>query len=386
MWWLTLIGGWLIFTIWAVGAGPAAFLFRTRDLRRRTAELPELEDVPRVSVIVPARDEAAGIEQTLRTLLASDYANLQIVAIDDRSQDDTGSIMDRVAGDDSRLQVVHIQELPDGWLGKNHAMHVGAKAADGQLLLFTDGDIVFELAAIGLAVQYLRHAKIDHLTLMPSMIVGGYWETALVGFFGVLFTMGTQPWLVSTQVRFAYVGVGAFNLVRQAAYEKFGGHEPIRLDVLDDVKLGKLVKQSGHRQDVMVAGDLVSVRWQSSAWGVIRGLEKNAFASQDYSLGKLIAATLVFIAVVIVPYFSLLFLHDPRSYGYAASVILAHVVYGALSRTFGGGWRIVPALPMAALGMLFAFWRSAVITLRQGGVRWRDTFYPLETLRRNVYR
>jgi hypothetical protein len=256
-------------------------------------------------------------------------------------------------------------------------------------------------------VQYAEADALDHLCLVPRMESGGYWETALTSFFGLIFSMGTQPWLVPTSIRRAYVGVGAFNMVRREAYEQFGGHGPIRLDVLDDVKLGKLVKRSGFRSNLLVAGDRLRVRWQPSAWGVIRGLEKNAFASQDYSVRKLVGSTLIFVTLFVLPYVGALAFDDARRWGFAAAALVAHFNYGWISSMFGGGrrgrfaatggrkpalpdacggWRVLPVLPLAALAILFAFWRSAVITLRQGGVRWRDTFYPLDLLRRNLYR
>ena len=299
-WWATLIFGWAIFLFWAVLAGPAPFLVRTRDLRRRTGALADATGGPTITVIIPARDEAAGIEANLRSLLASDYSDLEIVAVNDRSQDETGTIMERLAIEEGRLRVIHIQELPDGWLGKCHAMHLGAEAAHGELLLFTDGDVIFAPETIRRAAWYLQRTDTDHLCLMPHLIPGGYWESAFVSFFGMIFWMGTQPWLVPTSLKRAYVGVGAFNLVRKRVYDAIGGHTPIRLDVLDDVKLGKLIKNSGYRPDCLFAGELLRVRWQSSFWQSICGLEKNGFAAQDYSLVRMIALTITALTVGLV--------------------------------------------------------------------------------------
>ncbi len=378
--------GWLIFAIWAAVLLPSAVTMSCRTLRRHSARLPELEPRPLVSVIVPARDEGKKIERTLRSLLASEGVHLEVIAVDDRSQDETGAVMDRMAETDARLRVFHVTKLPEGWLGKNHALHVGAQSARGEYLLLTDGDVIFAPQAIGLSVRYAVGRKIDHLCLMPRMVRGGYWENALVTYFGVMFAAGTFCWLVPTPCKRAYVGVGAFNLVRAEAYRQTGGHQPIRLDVLDDVKLGKLMKRTGFRQDLLSADDLVQVRWQESAWSVIRGLEKNAFASVDYSLAKLAILSLAGLALLLPPYAAAWLWPDGRSLGFVASLLLMHIVYAVLGHRLGGGWMVCPVLPLAALGMLFAFWRSAWITLRQGGVRWRETFYPLETLRRNLFR
>jgi len=294
--------------------------------------------------------------------------------------------MDRLAAEDPRLRVIHVESLPDGWLGKNHAMHVAAQAARGEFLLFTDGDVLFAADALHRAVAYAEHTRIDHLCLSPNLVPGSYFENALVAYFILLFTAGLQPWLVPSRLRFVYAGMGAFNMLRHSAYRAIGGHVPIRLDVLDDVKLGKLVKRHGMRQDLLGAQDRVRVRWQDSAWGVIRGLEKNGFASCDYSLPLLVFVSALTLAVTLGPYLGACLLTGAPALGCIATILLLHVMYAALAHQAGFSAWVFPALPLACLGMLFAFWRSAIITLRQGGVRWRDTFYPLDLLRANVYR
>jgi hypothetical protein len=193
-------------------------------------------------------------------------------------------------------------------------------------------------------------------------------------------------WLVPTPFPLAYVGVGAFNLVRRDAYKKLGGHEPIRLDVLDDVKLGKMLKRAGYRQRMLLAGQSLRVRWQDSAWGIVRGLEKNAFASMDYSIFKLLLVTGVVAVCLFLPYAAAAWLHDARAIPFLATIVLLHAGYCILGRQIGVGWRIAPLLPVAGLGLIFAYWRSAILTLRRGGVQWRETFYPLDLLRRNLFR
>jgi glycosyltransferase involved in cell wall biosynthesis len=309
-----------------------------------------------------------------------------VIAVDDRSDDDTGAIMDRLARGDHRLRVIHVVSLPNDWLGKNHALQLGASQAAGEYLLFTDGDILFTPDALQRAVRYAVHSRIDHLCLIPRMISGGYWENALTAFFGLVFSAGTFAWLVPTPLKWAYAGVGAFNLVRTEAYKDAGGHEPIRLDVLDDVKLGKLMKRSGFRADILAAGRFVRVKWQETATGVIGGLEKNAFAAVDYSLLKLVAVTITLLIMLYLPYTAVLLVPDVQRLGYLASVVLVHGIYAVFGQRFGVGWLVCPALPAAGLLMLWAFWRSAWVTLRQGGVRWRETFYPLQELRRKLYR
>lgn len=341
---------------------------------------------PRVSVLVPARNEAPQIRSALNTILLSEGVDLEVIAINDRSTDETGRIMDEVAASDSRLRVIHIHELPAGWLGKNHAMHVGTQHATGDWLLFTDGDVIYDRRAILSAVDYSLRAKLDHLTILPRMIPGRMAENATVAFFGLSFSIGMQLHLIRTAWPFSYAGVGAFNLIRTDFYHKLGGHTEIAMDVLDDVKLGKLVKKNGGRQDFLSAPELLSIRWQPSYWGVIAGLEKNGFAALGYSKRQLALMTIVFLTTMISPYFFAALLPRETASGFIATVLLWHTVYGVAAVLAGGGLQLIPWFPVGALSMAFAFWRSAVITLRQGGVRWRDSFYSLPELRARMYR
>lgn len=380
--WMVTAAGWLILGIWCLYLIPLWPDLRNRWLKKRTSQIPDPAAWPTLTVIVPARDEGSKVEPCLRSLINNDYPHLRIIAVDDRSRDETGDVMDRLAREDGRLSVIHVQELPNGWLGKNHAMHTGAAAAgETDWLLFTDGDVVFEPEALRLSIKYAVAKQLDHLCLNPQFEPGSYWENVLQCYFGFLFLGAARPWLISTGFKRAYIGIGAFNLVRRSTYEALGGHARIKLDVMDDVHLGKLVKYSGYRQDLLFAGDLVRVRWQSSFWGVIRGLEKNGFASMGYSLPFLIAITIYVVAVVATPYIAVACVHDSRVIPYVLCLLLTHGTFGAMSAKFGASWSVTPMLPIGSFLLMFSFWRSAIITLRQGGVRWRDTFYPLDQLR-----
>jgi glycosyltransferase involved in cell wall biosynthesis len=355
-------------------------------LKRLATGLTSPAEWPLVSLVVPARDEGEKIEQSLMSLLAIDYPRLEIIAIDDRSQDDTGAIMDRLAAHDARLRVIHLTELPRGWLGKNNAMHQGARIAGGEWLLFTDGDVLFAPETLRLAISYVQQQRFDHLCMNPALIPGGYWENAMTVCFGMLFLAACKAWLIATRWKGAYCGIGAFNLVRATVYRDVGGFERLRLDVLDDVNLGWIVKQGGYRQQLLTGDDLIRVRWQNSFWGVIRGLEKNSFAALHYSLGELVRSTLLLVVVFFVPYVGLFFWQQQSALGYLSSIALMHATYGFLAVRSGIGILVAPVLPVMFVTFIYVLWRSAIVTLRQGGVRWRDTFYPLEELRRHQLR
>lgn len=375
--------GWLLFAIWSGVSGMPTVWMLGRSLKRQSDRLPDPALWPRVSVVVPARDEGHKIEVGLKSLLASEYPNFEIIAIDDRSRDETGPIMDRLAG--QHLRVIHITDLPEGWLGKNHVLQVGAQQSTGEWLLFSDGDVVHDPLTLRRAVRFAVAHGIDHLPLFPDIEAGGLLEAAFVACFGLIFAAGTQPYLIPTRWPRAYCGVGAYNLVRRSALERAGGFEPIKLDILDDVKLGKMLKRTGSRGSVLRAGDGLSIRWQSGAWACVTGLEKNAFASANYSVWQLLwicgATSLVFCG----PAVGAVFAGEARM-GFVAAAVLSHLLYGLNAWLFGHSFWLFPMLMPSGMAFVFAFLRSGWITLRQGGVRWRDTFYSLEVLRRGVFR
>ncbi|HET7754914.1 MAG TPA: glycosyltransferase family 2 protein, partial [Anaeromyxobacteraceae bacterium] len=246
------------------------------------SSVPPDPSPPAVSVVVPCRDEAREVERAVRSLLAQDLPELQVVAVDDRSTDGTGEILDRLAALDERLTVVHVNELPAGWLGKNHACAVGARAATGEWILFTDGDVAFDPGAVRRAVAFARSRGLGHLAAAPRFVAAGMLERAFVGTFTVFASAGFRVWELDRAGTRAFVGVGAFNLVRRDAYQSVGGHERLALEVLDDVKLGLLLRRSGVPQGFAGASELAFVRWQPGFVRSVAGLLKNAFAAVEY--------------------------------------------------------------------------------------------------------
>jgi glycosyltransferase involved in cell wall biosynthesis len=380
-----LLGGWALFVFWVVALTPSFVTMLWRTLDSVVAHLPQPANWPKVSIIVPARDEEAKIEAAMRSKLAIDYPNFELLAIDDRSRDATGAILDRLAATDPRLRVIHIESLPEGWLGKSHAMHVATERAAGDYLLFTDADVFFEQGVLRKAVTMSESRQLDHLAVAPLLEGGGFFENSLQLYFVLMLCVGAQPWLVRTGFRMSYVGVGAFNMVRRAAYLKCGGLAAIRLDVLDDLKLGKLIKLSGLKQDVVQAGGGVRVRWQDSFWGIVRGLEKNGFAIFDYSVLKMIAGTAAMAFFSLFPYAAIVLWPDLRGLGYLCTLLFIHGAATIGAKSLGFGRTVSLGLPVAVLTMMYTIWRSAFLTLLRRGVRWRDTFYPLSLLRENVY-
>lgn len=380
--------GWILFGLIFIWTFLPVVWFVGRRLHPATTSAGRSGDkpLPRVSIIVPACNEERAVGRALNSLLTLDYPDYEVLAVNDRSTDRTGAIMEEVAAQHAHCQVLHIEQLPDGWLGKNHAMHKAAQAATGDLLLFTDGDVIHEPNALVSAVRYLREQQLQHLCLLPRMIKGSFLEDAVVAFFGLAFSIGQQVHLIQTSMPFSYAGVGAFNLLDAEFYRSFGGHQPLALDVIDDAKLGKLVKRHGGRQDFLGAPDLLSLRWYHSLWDVITGLEKNGFAALGYSLLAVLMSTLVFLGTMIFPYVGAIWGGWPDGSGFLAAVLWWHLMYAVVVLSFSGNALLIFLFPVAASLISFAFLRSAWKTVRQGGVRWRTTFYPLALLKSGIYK
>jgi glycosyltransferase involved in cell wall biosynthesis len=361
-----------------------ARLARWRPTHLADVPADGLGGLPRLSVIVPALNEEATIKAAMRSLLAVDYPDLEVIAVDDRSTDRTGAILDRLASSDPRMRVVHVRELPPGWLGKNHALQVGGQAATGEFILFTDADVHFEPTALRRAVRHAEARGLDHLVVFPEMETHGFWETLMVWFFAVMFSLKFRPWKVCDPRSKAYMGVGAFNLVRAEVYRRAGGHAALPMDVTDDMKLGKVMKQAGGRAEIVFGMGFVRVRWVVGLTGIVHGLTKNAYAGYSFRPVPA-AASLVGLAVMAVWPPIGLFVGSTVARLLCAGAVLVplYIAYKAPPKP-GASPLYALAFPMAALVLGYIILRSMVVTYRQGGVVWRGTLYPLEELRRGV--
>ncbi len=344
----------------------------------------ESQEYPAVTIIVPALNEADTVEKAMQSLLTLDYPRFSILAVDDRSTDETGAILDRIASEKDHLQVVHVKSLPEGWLGKNHALHMGADSSKGDYLLFTDADVHMSSSTLLRSIGVMERENLDHLVILPDVDVRGFWETLSVWFFGVILTMGYKPWRVPDPKSKAYMGVGAFNLVRRTAYEKSGGHSVLPMDVADDMKLGKILKRSGARCNVMMAGGCVSVRWVVGLRGIVVGLTKNMFGGMDYNPVKAIAGILGIFLLAVWPAIGLFV--GPTAGRIFCMIAIFNMVYAAFRAAPKRGANPLYGLgfPIAGLIVIYIILRSMWFTYRQGGIIWRGTLYPLDELRKGV--
>jgi glycosyltransferase involved in cell wall biosynthesis len=365
---------------------------------------------PRLSIIVPARNEEETIGQTLHTLLRLDYDNYEVIAVNDRSTDRTGEIMERVRSSqlsqsrgevghphshssktakggpasEVTLRVVYHTELPAGWLGKTHAMWTAANQASGDWLLFTDADVLFKPDSVRRALAYAEAEPADHVVLFPRMIMKRPGEYMMIAFFQTMFMFGHRPWKVADPSTDDHMGVGAFNLVRRRVYEAVGTYEALRMEVLDDMKLGKVVKNAGFAQRNVFGGDLISIRWARGAFGIVNNLTKNFFAVLSFQSWRTIISALGLAFLNFGPFLGIWLAHGLARLPYAIALSSMFAIYIGIS------WRsAVPAYyfllhPVSTAMFIYTLLRSMVLTLWNDGIVWRGTKYRLEELRKGM--
>ena len=339
---------------------------------------------PRISIIAPARDEARHVESAMRSLLAQGYPDFEVIAINDRSSDSTADILARLQREDTRLRVLQVADLPEGWLGKNHANALGAAAASGDLLLFTDADVRMTPDTLERAAACMETEHWDHITAAPRAILPGAILGQFALYFGLLFSLFARPWAARNPRSRAHVGIGAFNLVRRAAYDAVGGHERLRMRPDDDLKLGKLLKTGGYRQLFVGGSGCVEVEWYGS-WREVRdGLMKNLFAGSGYSVPLTVLGSLLHLLVLVGPPAGLLLASGAARWLCAWACALLVLQGWASAREIGTARWGGLLLPLFGVFGTYLMWRSMLLALSRGGIEWRGRVYPLDELRRNV--
>jgi cellulose synthase/poly-beta-1,6-N-acetylglucosamine synthase-like glycosyltransferase len=366
---------------------------------------------PRVSIIVPARNEEETIQQSLSALLVLDYENYEVIAVNDRSMDRTGEIMDSLRKNPHFYQnrggvghpdphhpvaqtatrvgrpdyfVIHHRDLPAGWLGKTHAMWTAANQATGDWLLFTDADVLFKPESLRRALAYAETERADHVVLFPQMIMKGPGEFMMIAFFQTMFVFGHRPWKVADPATRDHMGVGAFNLVRRSVYEAVGTYEALRMEVVDDMKLGKVVKNAGFAQRNAFGGDLISIHWARGAMGVVNNLTKNFFAVLSFQWWRTLLSAFGLVFLNLGPFLGVVLTHGWSRLPFAIALGSMFSIYVGMS------WRSpVPPYyfllhPLSTVLFTYALLRSMVLTLWNDGIEWRGTKYSLEELRKGL--
>lgn len=361
-------------------------LTTTHNLRRvvllERLKVVDRRDWPRVSLVIPACNEGDTLEPAMRSRLRETYPNLEVVVVDDRSTDVTGAIADALAAADSRVRAVHVQSLPEGWLGKVHALHQGVNHSTGDWLLFMDADVHMEPGTLERVVAWCDKRELDHITLLPQMKSASFGLAALTAAF-VRLAAGSMPvWVVEHAKTKVGAGAGVFCLFRRSALERSPGMPRLRLEVIDDIGLGFMLKAYGARCSIINGAAGVSLSWYPSMCAMKRGFEKNALAMFGYRMPLLLLTCAGLVAMEWAPYVALAQVGHPWLQalgGVAAGIQLGTTV--AVSR-----WTLLPVMPalFSAVSVPVFAWflvRAGLLTVLRGGITWRGTKYSLQALK-----
>jgi glycosyltransferase involved in cell wall biosynthesis len=393
---------------WAVTFSTSAWLLAVGWLGqafaslREMATLPDLAridpdslpplpqtDLPHLSVLVPACNEEAAIQATLRSLLASTGVRLQIIAINDRSTDRTGALMNEVAAEVTHsphsLVVIHNLTLPGGWLGKPYVLSLAAKQATAPWILLTDGDMFFTPRALELSLRCAEREQADHFCLFPTLVHRGIGEMVIHATTTILAQWTLHLGKVADPRAKDSFGMGCFNMIRREALDRIGGIEALKMQVTEDLALGWMVKQAGFRTCVAVGSGLLSIDWIQGWFGIVRNCEKNGFTILGYKLWLGILVTLGAATQVWLPLRAI-------SLG-GWNLVAGLLIYLGIALMIHANRRENNLSPLAAV--LFApaaaivgygIARSIFLTIVRNGVRWRGVHYPLCELRKHDFR
>lgn len=330
-----------------------------------------------VSIIVAAKNEEARIYEAVESMLDLEYPQLEVIVVNDRSSDTTLEKLTALQENHAfgqRLQIHTIKELPDGWLGKNHAMYQGSRLASHEWLLFTDADIIYEPDTLRKTMAYAINNTLDHVTLIPQNEKGTFFYRAFHSYWSIL-----GVW---NFIQLRHAGIGAFNLIRNDVYQSIGTHNALALAPDDDLKLGKRIVSMGFKQQLGFGRGMIRVQWYENIPQLIQGLEKNLFAFMRFSITAVIFFSLLIFTLHVLPFISLFSLQAASGYFFTATVIIYFVMYLINQKYAGDQFLFFILMPVNGILFIYCLLRSAFVTVRRGGIEWKGTIYSLRELRR----
>ena len=383
---LALVAGilWLVVFAWLI-----SIVLTLYGLSRRKPLLPTNDlamtasDVPLVSVLVPARNEQHRVLAVcIRSILAQDYGRFEVIAVDDRSTDATGEILETLARSDDRLLVVEGEEPPAGWLGKSYAMQQAFKHARGEWILATDADMIFDKAALRTAMASTLDRQGDAMTLIPHFEALSFWERVMIPTWTWVLLMFTLLYRISNPKTPGAVGIGGFFLMRRSVLERVGGYEALKDEVLEDVRLAEMIKRSGARLFTEHAPSLLSTRMYRNFGEMWECSTKNWFAGMKFSLPFAMAGVCSMYLMSVVPpcvavasaiglaagmRASLWLLFIPAAISWLAQVLV--LAMASMSAEVSPGYGLTSPL---GLGLLYAMLFDSSIRITTGkGVTWK---------------
>ena len=360
------------------------------EMTRRTmpliSEMPKnmTGPYPKISIIIPACNEGETIEKAVSSRLEDTYPNLEFVLIDDRSTDNTREIIRDTASRDSRVKAVYIDELPVGWLGKVHALHQGVKHATGEWILFSDADVHMKPGSMNKVVSYCISNKLSHLAVLPQFNSASVLMDAAVTVFVKALIIFGRSWKIKDPDSRAFAGAGAFNMVRREDFLKTKGFEWLKMEVVDDLTLGQMMKHSGFRSDMLNGRGTVEVRWYNSFPDMKKGVGRAIFAGIGfYRVSQTIGVALVGYFFDMLPYaFAFIPMGMPWLQVVGIGVSLFAIAVNVKSARLVG-LPVLPALllPLGNTVVMLLTLRAGIVGGLKKGITWRGTFYSNKELR-----
>jgi glycosyltransferase involved in cell wall biosynthesis len=351
-------------------------LISLRKIKQLKAQ-PITTHQPQVAIIIAVRNEEEDIENALQSVCNLNYQNHRIIVVNDRSTDGTAAILQKF--NHPKISIITLDTLPDGWLGKNNALYQGYKNSTEEWMLFTDADVEFHPDALSRAFGYVAQNNLDHLSILPDVRSRSEILNSVLATFSIMLMMVTRPWDARNPRRSGSIGVGAFNLVKRSAYEQVGTHVKIKLRPDDDLRLGQCLKRANLRQDVLSGNNYISLEWYKNVPQFINGLMKNTFAVANYNIFRSVADVTATLLTIALPIPLMLILGDTPIRLTALLILAAQVLY--MTVVVPNKWWYALMIPYSGFLMAYIVAKSAIVTLKQGGIYWRDSFYSLAMLR-----
>jgi len=379
--------------VWVAWGGAIAWLLTAlvtlRGLARHKPLKPLAQSeelmraTPFVSILVPARNEEGRVlSDCISSLLNQEYGRFEVIAVNDRSSDATGTILQSIAKTDEKLRVIEGAELPAGWLGKPYAMQQALEAARGEWVLATDADMIFDKAALRTAIAYTLDHQVDALTFIPLFEAHSFWERVMIPTWSWAMLVYILVSRVNNPRSGAAMGIGGFFLIRHAALGRVGGYHRLRDEVMEDVRLADMLKSSGARVAFAYAPDLVRTRMYTNFREMWECSTKNWFSGMKFSISLALLSVLsMYIGAVAPPVIalacalslaagastSLWLLFFPLFLIWAIEVF----ILGALSRRFKIPVVYALSSPLG-LAVLYAMLFDSAIRIVSGkGVTWK---------------
>jgi cellulose synthase/poly-beta-1,6-N-acetylglucosamine synthase-like glycosyltransferase len=342
---------------------------------------------PKVSIILPARNEEEFIGKCLDSLIDQDYRNYEIIVIDDSSEDSTGKIISGHAKKNSKVIHVTAQSKPDGWMGKNWACMEGYKIADGELLLFTDADTTHQKRVISLAVSHLLSCNLDALSVIPKMLSLDFWTKITLPMISVFLHTRFSALNVNDPKKKTGYFFGSFFIIRKKVYQEIGMHEGVKHEIIEDGALGKKVKEMGYKTKMVRGEHLINAVWardKSTLWNALKRLMIPLYLqSNKIAMGSFFAVLfLLFIPFPTLAY-SALFYAESISFSilFSLSALASILIYiGSIVEVkalFLKG-RYAIFAPLGSLVVIMGFLSGLLQAGSNSSVSWRGRSYSMK--------